>query len=54
VVIASNYRQHRKPARTTTCCSIPRASVCFEGVTREVVAGELEGDERERHYARGI
>jgi hypothetical protein len=31
-----------------------RATIVFEGVTREVMARELEGEEREREYARGI
>jgi deazaflavin-dependent oxidoreductase (nitroreductase family) len=35
-------------------CANPRATICFEGVAREVLTQELEGDERERHYNRGI
>jgi deazaflavin-dependent oxidoreductase (nitroreductase family) len=54
VVIASNYGQHRNPAWYHNLRANPRATVCFEGVTREMVARELEGAERERHYARGI
>jgi deazaflavin-dependent oxidoreductase (nitroreductase family) len=54
VVIASNYGQRRNPAWYYNLCDNPRATVCFEGVTREMLARELEGDERERHYARGI
>jgi deazaflavin-dependent oxidoreductase (nitroreductase family) len=54
VIIASNYGQLRNPAWYHNLCANPRASVCFEGVTREVVARELEGDERDRHYERGI
>jgi deazaflavin-dependent oxidoreductase (nitroreductase family) len=46
VVIASNW-YHNLRAR-------PCATVVFEGTTREMVARELEGEERERHYARGI
>jgi F420H(2)-dependent quinone reductase len=41
VVIASNYGQHRNPAWYYNLCANPRATVCFEGVTREVVAREL-------------
>ena len=54
VVIASNYGQHRNPAWYYNLRANPRATVCFEGVTRNVVARELEGEERDRHYERGI
>jgi deazaflavin-dependent oxidoreductase (nitroreductase family) len=54
VVIASNYGQFRNPAWYHNLRANPHATVCFEGVTREVVARELEGEERERHYSRGI
>jgi deazaflavin-dependent oxidoreductase (nitroreductase family) len=54
VVIASNYGQRHNPAWYHNLRANPRATVCFEGVTREVVARELYGDERERLYARGI
>jgi deazaflavin-dependent oxidoreductase (nitroreductase family) len=54
VVIASNYGQRRNPAWYHNLCANPRATVCFEGVTREMVARELEGEERDRHYERGI
>jgi deazaflavin-dependent oxidoreductase (nitroreductase family) len=54
IVIASNYGQHRNPAWYYNLRTNPRASVCFEGVTREMVARELDGEERERHYTRGI
>jgi deazaflavin-dependent oxidoreductase (nitroreductase family) len=54
VVIASNYGQYRNPAWYHNLRANPRATVCFEGVTREVVARELEGDERDRHYERAI
>jgi deazaflavin-dependent oxidoreductase (nitroreductase family) len=54
VVIASNYGQQRNPAWYHNLRANPRATVCFEGVTREMVARELEGEERERHYERGI
>jgi deazaflavin-dependent oxidoreductase (nitroreductase family) len=54
VVIASNYGQHRNPSWYHNLRANPRATVVFEGVTREVVARELEGEERQRHYARGI
>jgi deazaflavin-dependent oxidoreductase (nitroreductase family) len=54
IVIASNYGQHRNPAWYYNLCANPRATVCFEGMTREMEARELDGDERERHYTRGI
>jgi len=54
IVIASNYGQDRNPAWYYNLRANPRATVCFEGVTREMVARELEGEERERHYNRGI
>ena len=54
VVIASNYGQSRNPGWYHNLRADPRATVCFEGVTRDLVARELEGDDRERHYARGI
>jgi deazaflavin-dependent oxidoreductase (nitroreductase family) len=54
VVIASNYGQRRNPAWYHNLRANPRATVCFEGVTREMVARELDGAERERHYNRGI
>jgi deazaflavin-dependent oxidoreductase (nitroreductase family) len=54
IVIASNYGQERNPAWYHNLRANPRATICFEGITREVVARELDGEERERHYARGI
>jgi deazaflavin-dependent oxidoreductase (nitroreductase family) len=54
VVIASNYGQYRNPAWYHNLCSDHRATIAFQGATREVVARELEGEERERHYERGI
>jgi deazaflavin-dependent oxidoreductase (nitroreductase family) len=54
VVIASNYGQERNPAWYHNLRANPRAVICFEGVTREMEARELEGEERDRHYERGI
>jgi len=54
VVIASNYGQERNPGWYYNLCANPRATIEFEGTTREVTARELEGEEREREYARGI
>jgi deazaflavin-dependent oxidoreductase (nitroreductase family) len=54
VVIASNYGRYRNPAWYHNLRANPRAMIRFEGVTQEVVARELEGEERARHYDRGI
>jgi deazaflavin-dependent oxidoreductase (nitroreductase family) len=54
VIIASNYGQHRNPSWYYNLRANPRARITFEGATREVVARELEGEEREREYQRGI
>ncbi|MGH2762008.1 MAG: nitroreductase family deazaflavin-dependent oxidoreductase [Thermoleophilaceae bacterium] len=54
VIIASNYGQDRNPAWYHNLRAYPRATIVFEGVAREVTARELEGEERERHYTRGI
>jgi deazaflavin-dependent oxidoreductase (nitroreductase family) len=54
VVIASNYGQSRNPSWYYNLRANPRATIEFEGVTREVIARELDGDERARHYERGI
>lgn len=54
VIIASNYGQRRNPAWYHNLRAHPRATISFDGATREVVARELEGEERDRHYARGI
>jgi deazaflavin-dependent oxidoreductase (nitroreductase family) len=54
VVIASNYGQHRNPSWYYNLHAHPRARIVFEGESREVVARELEGDERERCYERGV
>jgi deazaflavin-dependent oxidoreductase (nitroreductase family) len=54
VIIASNYGQERNPSWYYNLRANPRASITLDNVTREVVARELEGEEREREYARGI
>jgi deazaflavin-dependent oxidoreductase (nitroreductase family) len=54
VVIASNYGQQRNPGWYYNLRANPRATIAFDGATREVVARELEGEERDRHYERGI
>jgi deazaflavin-dependent oxidoreductase (nitroreductase family) len=54
IVIASNYGQRRHPAWYHNLKANPRATAKFEGATREMIAHELEGAERERWYQRGI
>jgi deazaflavin-dependent oxidoreductase (nitroreductase family) len=54
VVIASNYGQYSNPSWYYNLRANPRATICFEGVTQDVVARELEGEERARQYERGI
>jgi len=54
VVIASNYGQHGNPAWYHNLRANSTATVAFECVTREMRASELTGEERERHYTRGI
>ena len=54
IIIASNYGQHGNPAWYHNLCANPKATIVFENRTREVTARVLEGEERERHYARGI
>jgi deazaflavin-dependent oxidoreductase (nitroreductase family) len=54
IVIASNFGQQRNPAWYHNLRANPRASARFEGETRELVARELEGEERDRWYERGI
>ena len=54
VVIASNYGQRTNPAWYYNLVADPRATIEIGGVSRSVVAHELEGEERERLYQRGI
>jgi|NGEPerStandDraft_13_1074530.scaffolds.fasta_scaffold05408_2 deazaflavin-dependent oxidoreductase (nitroreductase family) len=54
VVIASNYGQRHNPAWYYNLRAHPRASIILEGASRDMVARELMGEERERWYARGI
>jgi deazaflavin-dependent oxidoreductase (nitroreductase family) len=54
VIIASNYGQRRNPSWYHNLRANPRATITFDGTTREVIARELEGEERDREYARGI
>lgn len=54
VVIASNYGQKNNPAWYHNLVANPRAGILFDGAERELVARELEGDERAHWYDRGI
>ena len=54
VVIASNYGQRNNPSWYHNLRAHPRATVDFDGRRREMVARELDGEERERWYERGI
>ena len=53
IVIASNFGRPRNPSWYHNLRANPRATIVFEGDTREVEARELTGDERERAYHRG-
>ncbi len=54
VVIASNYGQAHNPAWYHNLRVNSRATIIFEGERSEVTARELNGEERERWYARGV
>jgi deazaflavin-dependent oxidoreductase (nitroreductase family) len=54
VIIASNYGQQRNPAWYYNLRANPHVTITLGGATREMVAQELEGEERDRQYARGI
>ncbi len=54
VLIASNYGRRRNPAWYHNLRAHPRASVTVEGVTYEVEARDLTGEERERYFQRGV
>jgi deazaflavin-dependent oxidoreductase (nitroreductase family) len=54
VIIASNYGQPRNPAWYYNLRANPHVTITFGGATRDMVAHELEGENREREYARGI
>jgi deazaflavin-dependent oxidoreductase (nitroreductase family) len=53
IVIASNLGRPRHPAWCHNLRADPRATIRFEGETRELVARVLGGEGRERCYARG-
>jgi len=54
VVIASNFGQRRHPAWYYNLRAHPQVTVSFRGQVREMVARELEGEERDRWYELGI
>jgi deazaflavin-dependent oxidoreductase (nitroreductase family) len=54
VVIASNFGQPRHPAWYFNLKANPQVTVSFEGRSTEMIAQELEGEERERWFERGI
>ena len=53
ILIASNFGRPHHPAWYHNLRADPRASVTVKGVTREMVARELSGADRERGYRRG-
>ena len=54
VVIASNYGQRNNPSWYHNLRANPRATILFDGVRRDMTARELDGEERNRWYERGI
>jgi len=54
MVVASNYGRYRNPSWYYNLRAHPAGTIVFEGAERQVTARELDGEEREREYARGI
>lgn len=54
VVIASNFGRSCHPAWYHNLRAHPQASVVVGGVTRAMRACELDGAERDRHFARAV
>jgi len=54
VIIASNFGQQRNPAWYYNLKANPQVTVTYEGQEREMLARELEGEEREKWFERGI
>jgi deazaflavin-dependent oxidoreductase (nitroreductase family) len=54
IVVASNYGRHHHPAWYHNVIVHPAATIEIGGVTREVVARDLKGEERERYYHRAV
>jgi deazaflavin-dependent oxidoreductase (nitroreductase family) len=53
ILIASNFGRPRNPCWYHNLRANPRATIVVAGSSREVVARELSGPERERGYRRG-
>jgi deazaflavin-dependent oxidoreductase (nitroreductase family) len=53
ILIASNFGRPHNPAWYHNLRANPRATIVFEGTSREVTTRELSGAERERDYRRG-
>jgi deazaflavin-dependent oxidoreductase (nitroreductase family) len=53
IVIASNFGRPRNPSWYYNLRANPHATILFDGASRDVVARELTGAERERDYQRG-
>ncbi len=53
ILIASNFGRPHNPSWYHNLRANPRATIVIDGVSREVVAQELSGPERERQYRRG-
>jgi deazaflavin-dependent oxidoreductase (nitroreductase family) len=53
ILIASNFGRPRNPCWYHNLRANPRATIVVGGSSREVVARELSGPERERGYRRG-
>jgi deazaflavin-dependent oxidoreductase (nitroreductase family) len=53
IVIASNFGRPRNPSWYHNLLASPRATIVFDGISRNVTAHELSGPERERAYRRG-
>jgi deazaflavin-dependent oxidoreductase (nitroreductase family) len=54
IVVASNYGRQHHPAWYHNVIVHPVATIEMGGVTREVVARDLKGEERERYYRRAV
>ena len=54
IVIASNYGQRRNPAWYHNLKANPSATATLDGVARVMTARELEGEQRDHWYERGI
>jgi deazaflavin-dependent oxidoreductase (nitroreductase family) len=53
ILIASNFGRARHPAWYHNLRANPRATIVSAGISREVVARELSGPDREHGYQRG-